>query len=957
MKNLVANRKRLLAIALGIVLGVGAVLGIGVAVRRTTSSAVMVVQASGLNYGGGYDWENSVSGVITTDAEQSIYLSDSEVVSEVLVSKGQAVHKGDVLLRYDITTTALNLEKEKIAREKILLDLEVARANQKTLNSITPESDDDFDLLDDFEDFDDEAAEEEMFKKAKVHKTKLTNKAKPANGSSGDEEEDELLGTEDYPYIFLCEGDEITIMPSFIAKWQKFARKNGMKELYIALEKRDKENEMKLEKAWIVDVMTLDPKIAIDLDLTTGEATYSGMNEPDKMAALLRIILKEVPKDERGAWLSAMLDKLFVTTEEEDKRKVRGELFAAMLNELSAEDQDEFAGAVALLDEDTVSLILSSLTVKQMKAMDQDTLSVLLTLLLSNMTSEQIRGLDGTILSNLLENLTAEQLTSLPASTLSSLLGALSSEQLAEVLDGLSEEKRQEILEILMRQKQEEGSDGPGDENNDNGSDNSGGSGNQGGSGSGSGSGGSSSGDSGSGSGSGGNSGGSGGSGSGSGEGSGSGGSGSGGSGGAGDEGGNNPEEQGGSEPGSGEGPGSGGSDSGGSGSAGDQDGNDPEEQGSSEPGSDSGGSGGAGDQGGNNPQDQGGSDGQDNADDSDNKDNGGDSGSDSSDESSAGNSSGSDNTSNNDSSGTTDGTGEDSQQSTGAEGENGGSQNPSTAPSPSDDEEDDSESSGSSGSSGSGLIASDATYTSDELAQEKREITYTIKGLELDLRESDIRIRKAERAIEEGEVKATLNGVIKTVGNPADPPKDGSAFLTLLGSDGLFVKSAIRENLLTSLGEGDKVTVTSWMDGMTYDAVIGSVSPYPDNSGMFAESDSNTYYPFTAVIQNKDADLHNGDWVEVSYTASGGWSDEEESDELYLWKAFVRDENGRKYVYMRGEDGKLHKQYIQTGELVDSGYRIISGLSGDDWIAFPYGSNAAEGARTREATLDEIYR
>ena len=67
MKNLVANRKRLLAIALGIVLGVGAVLGIGVAVRRTTSSAVMVVQASGLNYGGGYDWENSVSGVITTD--------------------------------------------------------------------------------------------------------------------------------------------------------------------------------------------------------------------------------------------------------------------------------------------------------------------------------------------------------------------------------------------------------------------------------------------------------------------------------------------------------------------------------------------------------------------------------------------------------------------------------------------------------------------------------------------------------------------------------------------------------------------------------------------------------------------------------------------------------------------------------------------------------------------------
>ena len=924
MKNILANRKRMLAIVLGLVLGAGAVLGIAVAVRRTTSSAVMVVQASGLNYGGGYDWENSVSGVITTDAEQSIYLSDSEVVSEVLVSKGQAVHQGDVLLRYDITTTALNLEKEKIAREKILLDLEVARANEKTLNSITPESDDDFGLVDDFDDFDDEA-EEAMFKKAKVHKTKLTDKAKPANGSSGNEEEDELLGTEEYPYIFLCEGDEITIMPSFIAKWQKFARKNGVKELYIALEKRNK--KMKLEKAWIVDVMTLNPKIAIDLDLTTGEATYSGMNEPDKMAALLRKILKEVPKDERGAWLSAMLDKLFVTTEEEDKRKVRGELFAAMLNELSAEDQEEFAGAVALLDEDTVSLILRSLTAKQVKAMEPDTLSGLLTLLLSNMTSEQIRGLDGTILSNLLENLTAEQLTSLPASTLSSLLGSLSSERLAEVLDGLSEEKRQEILEILMREKQEEESDGSGGSNNNDGSGNSGGSDSGSGDGSGSGSGGGSDDDSGSGGGSG-----SGGDGQDSGSGTGDSGSGSG----SGDGG------------GSGSGTGSGDSDSGSGGS-----GSGTSDNQSAGAGSDSNDGSGSSDAGGSN----------DSGSQSGSGDNGADSGNDSGDQGgSSGTSGNTDNgsgnagTPDNDPSGTS-GTGEDGRQSGGTEGESGGSQNPSTAPSPSDDEEGDGEGSGNSGSSGSGLIASDATYTSDELAQEKREITYTIKGLELDLRESDIKIKKAERAIEEGEVKAALNGVIKTVGDPADPPKDGSAFLTLLGSDGLFVKSTIRENLLTSLGEGDKVTVTSWMDGMTYDAVIGSVSPYPDNSGMFAEDDSNTYYPFTAVISNKDADLHNGDWVEVSYTASGGWNDEKESGELYLWKAFVRDENGKKYVYKRGEDGKLHKQFIRTGELADSSYRIISGLSEDDWIAFPYGPNATEGARTREATLDEIYR
>ena len=50
LKNNKANRKRMLVIILGAVLAVGAVAGIAAAVRATTSSAVMVVKASGLNY-------------------------------------------------------------------------------------------------------------------------------------------------------------------------------------------------------------------------------------------------------------------------------------------------------------------------------------------------------------------------------------------------------------------------------------------------------------------------------------------------------------------------------------------------------------------------------------------------------------------------------------------------------------------------------------------------------------------------------------------------------------------------------------------------------------------------------------------------------------------------------------------------------------------------------------------
>ena len=101
---------------------------------------------------------------------------------------------------------------------------------------------------------------------------------------------------------------------------------------------------------------------------------------------------------------------------------------------------------------------------------------------------------------------------------------------------------------------------------------------------------------------------------------------------------------------------------------------------------------------------------------------------------------------------------------------------------------------------------------------------------------------------------------------------------------------------------------------------------------------------------------VENGEWVEVSYSLNKEEDSEENDNTLTVMKAFVREEDNRKYVYIRGEDGKLKKQYIVTGTLSDSGYEIISGLSSSDWIAFPYGKNVKEGARTREGTLTDLY-
>ena len=403
--NLKENRKKAAAAAISLVLVVAIIAGIVSAVRATTASTVAVVPVADLNYGNYLDWQNSVTGQITTQAEQNIYLSDTEKVEEVLVTEGQAVHKDDVLLRYDTRATELKLEKEKLRREKIELEIEVAKENIKILENTSPDSNGGgMDLAWDFGEFD----TTDTLSKAEVHEHILKADAKPVS----DDPEDIFLGEEDTPYVFLCKGGSVVITKDFIKKWQKAAEKKKAKHLYIALQVRDKAQA--LQKAWITDIMLLSDLYDIEVDMSTGKTSYAAMNKPEELAALLRKILKDVPEDERGAWLAAMLDKLLITTEKEEKREERGELLAAMLDALSEQDKEEFAAAAALLDAQTLSALFESLsanlTPEQVKEIDPNALASMLTLILESVTEDQIKAIDSDVLASFLQKLSAEQI-------------------------------------------------------------------------------------------------------------------------------------------------------------------------------------------------------------------------------------------------------------------------------------------------------------------------------------------------------------------------------------------------------------------------------------------------------------------------------------------------------------------------------------------------------------------
>ena len=60
-------------------------------------------------------------GPVTTDKIQTVFLSDTQTVTEILVQPGDTVKKGDILMTFDTTLDDLALERKRLAVEKLKL--------------------------------------------------------------------------------------------------------------------------------------------------------------------------------------------------------------------------------------------------------------------------------------------------------------------------------------------------------------------------------------------------------------------------------------------------------------------------------------------------------------------------------------------------------------------------------------------------------------------------------------------------------------------------------------------------------------------------------------------------------------------------------------------------------------------------------------------------------------------
>lgn len=244
--------------------------------------------------------------------------------------------------------------------------------------------------------------------------------------------------------------------------------------------------------------------------------------------------------------------------------------------------------------------------------------------------------------------------------------------------------------------------------------------------------------------------------------------------------------------------------------------------------------------------------------------------------------------------------------------------------------------------------------YTASQIAQLRAEKEREIKELEFSVKMAEANYKIMQCEVNDGNVYAEVDGTVVSVISPEEANQTMQPIMKVSGGGGFYIQGSVSELDKDNLKLGQEVTIMDWYTGMSLTGTVEKIGDYPSNNNFGFNGMDNpnvSYYPFTVFVDGS-ADLQEGAFVSMQYAPA-----EEAKSGIYLEKPFIRTENGKSYVYVRGEDGSLEKRFVTTGKSLWGSYiEILSGVTAEDYIAFPYGKNVKEGAPTKESDLSELY-
>lgn len=242
--------------------------------------------------------------------------------------------------------------------------------------------------------------------------------------------------------------------------------------------------------------------------------------------------------------------------------------------------------------------------------------------------------------------------------------------------------------------------------------------------------------------------------------------------------------------------------------------------------------------------------------------------------------------------------------------------------------------------------------YTAEQILEMQKQCYAIIKeqNEKLLLAESEYRIM--ERELGDGNVYAEIDGKVVSLLTEEEARQQKEPILKVSGGGGFYIEGSVSELEKEKLKVGQEVTVNDWQSGGMYTGKVVSIGDFPSDSDNWNGMGNPTasYYPFKAFV-GEEADLQAGSYVSMSYSTASA------EQGIYLEKPFVRTEKGKSYIFVRGADGKLEKRDVKVGKVLwGSYYEILSPLTEEDYLAFPYGKNVKQGAPTVESDLSTLY-
>ena len=246
--------------------------------------------------------------------------------------------------------------------------------------------------------------------------------------------------------------------------------------------------------------------------------------------------------------------------------------------------------------------------------------------------------------------------------------------------------------------------------------------------------------------------------------------------------------------------------------------------------------------------------------------------------------------------------------------------------------------------------------YTSAEIHAMRIDKQAQIRDLEFSVKMAEAEYKIMEKEADDGAVKAQFDGTVVGVLDPESAIMMGMPLLKVSGGGGFYVTGTVSELDLETISIGQKVDVMSWDTGMNYEGTIVEIGRFPqENNGYYyyGTSQNVSYYPYKIFI-DESAMLQDGYYVSMTLRAD---ESEGEGGNLYISNAFVLNEGASSFVYVRNAEGNLEKRQVRLGGMLWGEYsKVISGITADDWVAFPYGKAVKNGAPTREGTWENLY-